>query len=112
MNDLIKFSNFGSSEGAKFREPISSSKNVRLNVTVSSVRWRYSTNKGFAWKVTEFAEMIARRFNMHGRAMVMISTDIQELISKQEHLTSRELTACIKNSKDGAFVLSACRLVY
>ena len=51
-------------------------------------------------KVTEFAEMIARRCNTHGRAVVMISTDIQELISKQEHLTSTGLTACIKNSRE------------
>jgi E3 ubiquitin-protein ligase UBR1 len=30
----------------------------------------------------------------------MISTDIRQLISKQEHLTSTGLTACIKNSRE------------
>ncbi|TID14161.1 hypothetical protein CANINC_004807 [Pichia inconspicua] len=51
-------------------------------------------------KVREFAEMVATRCNTHGRAVVMISENIQYLLKKQEILTSTGLTACIINTRE------------
>lgn len=51
-------------------------------------------------KVEGYAEMIATRCNDHGRAVVMISDNIQYLLKKQEILTSTGLTACIENVRE------------
>lgn len=51
-------------------------------------------------KVEEYAEMIATRCNNHGRAVVMVSENIQYLLKKQEILTSTGLTACITNARE------------
>lgn len=58
-------------------------------------RIRFTTGK-----VLEYAKMIATRCNTHGRAVVMISDNIQFLLRKQEILTSTGLTACIKNVRE------------
>lgn len=58
-------------------------------------RIRFATGK-----VLEYAEMIAKRCNEHGRAVVMVSDNIQFLLRKQEILTSTGLTACIKNLRE------------
>ncbi|GMM32126.1 putative ubiquitin-protein ligase [Martiniozyma asiatica (nom. inval.)] len=51
-------------------------------------------------KVIEYAEMIARRCSSHGRAVVMVSENIDLLIKKHEPLCSTGLTACIRDMKD------------
>lgn len=51
-------------------------------------------------KVDDFAEMIASRCNSHGRAVVMISENINMLLKKQEMLTSTGLSACIRSTRD------------
>jgi E3 ubiquitin-protein ligase UBR1 len=51
-------------------------------------------------KVKEFAEMVANRCNQHGRAVVMVSENIQFLLKKQEIFTSTEFTACVKNVRE------------
>lgn len=51
-------------------------------------------------KVDDFAEMIASRCNSNGRAVVMISDNINYLLKKQEVLTSTGLTACIRSTRD------------
>lgn len=51
-------------------------------------------------KVTDFAEMIASQCNSHGRAVVMISDNINMLLKKQEMLTSTGLSACIRSTRD------------
>lgn len=58
-------------------------------------RIRFTTGK-----VSEYAEMIATRCNEFGRAVVMVSENIQFLLRKQEILTSTGLTACIKNVRE------------
>ena len=51
-------------------------------------------------KVKEYAEMIATRCNTHGRAVVMISENLNDLLRKQTLLTTTGLTACIKNVRE------------
>lgn len=58
-------------------------------------RIRFTTGK-----VLEYAEMIASRCNEYGRAIVMVSDNIQFLLRKQEILTSTGLTGCIKNVRE------------
>ncbi|KAG0687941.1 hypothetical protein C6P40_001599 [Pichia californica] len=58
-------------------------------------RIRFTTGK-----VLEYAEMIATRCNEHGRAVVMVSDNLQFLLRKQDILTSTGLTACITNVRE------------
>ncbi|ODV84867.1 hypothetical protein CANARDRAFT_28613 [[Candida] arabinofermentans NRRL YB-2248] len=58
-------------------------------------RIRFTTGK-----VTEFAEMVAQECNDAGKAIVMISSDIDFLLSKQKTLTSTGLSACIRSTRD------------
>ncbi|KAG7749910.1 hypothetical protein KL911_004903 [Ogataea haglerorum] len=58
-------------------------------------RVRFATGK-----VNEFAEMVVSKCNSFGKAVVMISTDIDFLLKKQSILTSTGLTACIRSCRD------------
>ncbi|KAH3662188.1 hypothetical protein OGAPHI_005436 [Ogataea philodendri] len=58
-------------------------------------RVRFATGK-----VTEFANMIVAKCNSFGKAIVMVSNDIDFLLKKQSLLTSTGLTACIRSCRD------------
>lgn len=51
-------------------------------------------------KTKEFAEMVADRCNQHGRAVVMVSSDIQFLLKRQQKFTATDFTACVKNVRE------------
>lgn len=51
-------------------------------------------------KVPEFAEMVARRIQEHGRATVIRSSDVRLLYERQKILSSTGLSSCIRNVCD------------
>lgn len=51
-------------------------------------------------KVPEFAEMVAKRIQDHGRATVIRSRDPNLLIERQRLLSATGLSSCIRNARD------------
>lgn len=51
-------------------------------------------------KVPEFAEMVARRIQSHGRATVIRSKNVNVLFERQKLLNATGLSSCIRNARD------------